>query len=484
MESNQRGLADQLGNLSVLHDAGAPPLLGYALAASVAWHTRAPVLLLVLGDALPPALAALAGAEGTALSVADSRARGELGAPRAVVLRAPLADDFAPRRLAPTVERLRRQYGHVLIQATGPVPALLAHQICLSGAGSTPSGPADAQPGHTLRAWVAGRVQPRPGSDGALSVPPLEAADESALQAGVLPTATPAGRALGWAARDLAGLKVGLALGAGGVKGYAHLGVVSALQRAGLPIDYLAGTSVGAVVAGLVALGHQPEAIARILDAGDCMLARPSFGLKSLLSDAPVRHYFRSISGRAHIEDLRVPLAIVAADILTRREVVFRRGLLWPATLASIAIPGVLPAQAIGPYRLVDGSIVNPVPADVAVGMGADVVIAIRLRAEPPPARAEVVAREPHGKAPSILEVLTRSVHAMQSRVAAEAESATTIVIEPRCAGAPEFGLRHFSWGRRYVEVGQAAAQEALPRLSAVLPWLQPAAASPSVPPA
>jgi NTE family protein len=277
-------------------------------------------------------------------------------------------------------------------------------------------------------------------------------------------------------------LKVGLALGAGGVKGYAHLGVVSALQRAGLPIDYLAGTSVGAVVAGLFALGHPPDAIARILDAGDCMLARPSFGMKSLLSDIPVRHYFRTISGRAHIEDLRVPLAIVAADILTRREVVFRRGLLWPATLASIAIPGVLPAQAIGPYRLVDGSILNPVPADVAAEMGADVVIAVRLRDEPPPARTEAVAREPHGRVPSILEVVTRSVHAMQGRVATEAEAATTIFVEPRCDGAPEVGLRHFSWGRRYIEGGAAAAQDALPRLAAILPWLDAVASSGSLP--
>src|SRR3954454_6573247 len=100
MESNQRRLPDRLGNLSVLHDAGAPPLLGYALAASVAWHTRTPTLLLYLGDELPPELAALAGPEWMPQASGPGARNDWSATPRAYVQHAPPAADFAPRRLA------------------------------------------------------------------------------------------------------------------------------------------------------------------------------------------------------------------------------------------------------------------------------------------------------------------------------------------------------------------------------------------------
>src|SRR5207244_1443550 len=161
------------------------------------------------------------------------------------------------------------------------------------------------------------------------------------LRRGQLAATTPAGRAIGWAARDIAHLKVGLALGGGGAQGYAHMGALRCLQQCGIPIDYLAGTSVGATVAGLYALGHLPAAIAEILNGAGAHLFRLKVPTRSFLSDKRLRQYLRSIAGEQRIEELSVPLAMVAADLVTVARWSSAAGLVWAAALAGVAIPGV-----------------------------------------------------------------------------------------------------------------------------------------------
>ena len=112
-----------------------------------------------------------------------------------------------------------------------------------------------------------------------VSIPPLSPTDRAELKSGVLPASTPAGAALGWVARDLAGLKVGPALGAGSYRGYAHIGILRGLARIGLEPDYLAGTSIGAAVAGLYAMGHSAEDSTAFLDTLDSVSSgRPCCG--------------------------------------------------------------------------------------------------------------------------------------------------------------------------------------------------------------
>jgi NTE family protein len=244
------------------------------------------------------------------------------------------------------------------------------------------------------------------------------------------------------------------------------------LEQANVPIDYLAGTSIGSVIAGSYGLGHEPDDIVGILDEGGDALFRPSLSMKSLLTDTHLRRYLQSVAGHARIQDLRVPLGVVAADLISGGEVVFREGLLWPAVLASISIPGIYPAQAIGPYQLVDGSLLNPVPSDVVSDMGADVVIAVRFRGGSRVARVGATGREPRGSVPSVLQVLARSIYLMQTRLGPETESAATLIIEPQCEGASELNLRTFSQGRQFQQSGVAAAEAAIPRIAALLPWV------------
>jgi NTE family protein len=412
--SNRISVGDRPSRITVLIDQGAPPDLAPALAASVAWHTREQVALTDSSDAHAAH----------------------------VLVRVTSDDDLHPGG-APVVD---------LVGGTG-----------------TPRTP---QRRLAVRAWVDGPVRRGPDADGTVLVPPLSHADHVALARGVLPTATPAGVALGWVARDLTGLKVGLALGAGSYRGYAHIGVLRGLERIGLAPDYLAGTSIGAAVAALFAMGHSAEASAGFLDTLDSVFFRPTLSRRGLLSNTALATKIREVCRETRIEDLPIPLAVVAADLETGREIVFRRGLLWLAVLGSSSIPGIHPTVGIGPYTTVDGGIVNPVPSSAAAAMGADKVVAVRLGRPRPAGNDDAEAQARAGRGPSAIETILRSVELMQATIRGQ-RSPATIVIAPECEEVPGIGLRRFSLGRRYVEAGEAAVQAALPRIAAALPWMR-----------
>lgn len=487
--------------VSILSDTGAPPLLGYAVACSVAWHTRAPTLLLALTDgAAPEPLARLAearpgpasldrGALQAVAALGRSRGRrygGETldpaNPPGAHLLLMDRSPGLAVEELLTRLDELTEVYRHVLLQVPGEPPSeLQGRTLRLAAAGAAPSA---AREVCTVSAWVEESGPPRPDAAGVLRIPPPNAADEQALRRGLLPVATAFGKALGWAARDLSGLKVGLALGAGTEKGYAHVGVLRALERAGLPVDYLAGTSVGAGVAAAYASGYRPDAITGLLDQMSAAMFRPALPIVSLLSNANLRFQLRRLVGSTLIENLPVPLAIVAADMLTRQEVVFRRGPLTPALLASMAVPGIYPALRIGGHTLIDGGVLDPVPSSVVSHMGADVVIGVKLARAPGAMVWDATAAEPAGRPPSILQVLTRSIELTQGKIHAETAakreqpgaedgSGALILIAPELEEIGAWGLRHFREGRRYVEPAEAAAEEALrTTIAAALPWI------------
>lgn len=457
--ADRRALDSTTGVLAWLVDEGAPPLLGYALACSIAWHSRRPTLLLAVCQTPWPELVAIARADGSTPGAA-ARAHVRL-------IQFPASYDS----VAQIIDDLPTDYAHVLVQAPAGTPMPTTQQKIRLAPVSGSTDAADAPGGRTLRAWAS-----EPGPDGptphrCLTVPSLTKADEQAISEGLLSGSSGAGAALGWMARDLTGLKVGLAMGGGGYRGYAHLGVVRVLKRAGVPLDYLAGTSAGAIIASLLALGHSPDAIADILDAGSTSVFHPTLPTKALLSDAGLQRFIRRITGDAHFEDLDIPLAIVAADIASGREVVFKRGLLWPAILASLSIPGVFPPRTIGSLTLVDGAILNPVPSDVASDMGANVVLGVNLSSRQATGRMDVVSEVSSGPIPSIVETITRTLDVMQARIASES-TAATIVIEPVFRGHPGWGLRRFRDGRQFIQVGEAAAEAALSRVSSVLPWV------------
>jgi NTE family protein len=322
----------------------------------------------------------------------------------------------------------------------------------------------------------AGAVRAQPGDGRAPTVtvvPPATAGDEARVGSGLLDISTPYGQAVGRLARAVLGLRVGVALGAGSTRGYAHFGVLEVLGRHGVPLDAVAGTSIGAAVAYLAAIDHPLDQAMDAIDEVARRTIRPRLPGASLLSSAGLRRGLHAFCGERLIEECAHPLAIVAADIERKAEVVFDAGLVWPALLASMTIPGLYPAQRVGGVLAIDGGVVNPIPVTAAAALGADIVIAVRLgrRAASEPHRATATAPSP-GRA-SAARTILRAVELLETTLTVHRSRAASVVIEAATEPIEGAGLRRFADGRRYVAGGSAAAEDALPRLRALLPWLR-----------
>ena len=179
---------------------------------------------------------------------------------------------------------------------------------------------------------------------------------------------------------NLFNTKVGLALGGGGAKGVAHIGVLKALEEANVQIDYLAGTSVGAMVASLYAFNVDVNTIsdlARRLTISDITTFK--LNKTGFFTTDPLRKLLIDYVGDVNIEEASIPLAIVATDINTGEAVIFRQGSLADAVCASASIPGIYIPMTLNGRTLVDGGLVQNVPVQPVKDMGAGVVIASHL---------------------------------------------------------------------------------------------------------
>ena len=174
--------------------------------------------------------------------------------------------------------------------------------------------------------------------------------------------------------------KVGLALGGGGAKGVAHIGVLKALEEANVKVDYVSGTSVGAMVAAMYAFNISVDTLANI--ARDLSLSHITtfkFNKTGFFTADPLREILIDHLGEVNIEDAAIPLSIIATDINSGEEVVFTEGPLADAVCASASIPGVYIPMQLDGRTLVDGGIVQSVPVRAVKAMGAGVIIASRL---------------------------------------------------------------------------------------------------------
>lgn len=276
-------------------------------------------------------------------------------------------------------------------------------------------------------------------------------------------------RAIDRLARSIAGLTVGLALGGGGAKGYAHIGALRALQGAGVPFDCIAGCSIGAPLAAGMAAEWGLDEIRTHLDAISRKAVRPNLPLISVLTSRSIQAELRNLVGRRRFEDLPTPAGVVAVDIGSGTEVLLRRGLVWPALMASMTYPGIYEPLRMGSRYLVDGGLLNPVPVSAAVKLGADVVISCNLSAPPREDNAGATKTEPQNR-PLILRTISRSLEIMQSKIVQDCSGRADVEILPEFAEPP--GLLDFDRGPELEEAGERAAERALPKLQTVLPWL------------
>lgn len=176
--------------------------------------------------------------------------------------------------------------------------------------------------------------------------------------------------------------KVGLALGSGSSRGWSHIGVIQALQEHDIPVDFVAGTSIGAYVGAIFASGHIEEFHQTVLDMDwkrVASLLDLSMSLTGVLEGRKVMDLAEHVMTVRTFQDLKIPLRVVAADLKTGEEIIFSEGSVKEAVRASISIPGIFRPVEINKRLCVDGGLLNPVPVDVVKKMGAEVIIAVDL---------------------------------------------------------------------------------------------------------
>lgn len=258
---------------------------------------------------------------------------------------------------------------------------------------------------------------------------------------------------------------VGIALGSGAARGMAHIGVLKVLYREGIPIDAIAGCSMGAVVGGCYASGMDPEDIEEIaVDINRLDVARhvdlvvPTRG--GLIAGSRLDELLKELTGEKTFDNLRFPFACVTADILTGDEVPIEDGFVHEAMRASSSIPGILKPVVYGKRVLVDGGILNPVPSNYLLALGVDVSIAVDVMPVLRPSEEQL------GRVPSIPSTLINSFDIMGRLVAAPLTSLADVVIRPEVGEV--FGAE-FWRAPELIEKGREAAREAIPAIRAAL---------------
>jgi len=255
--------------------------------------------------------------------------------------------------------------------------------------------------------------------------------------------------------------RIGLALGGGAARGFAHIGVIQVLEEAGIKVDLVAGTSAGSLVAALYAAGRNGATLARLALAMDeSAITDWAFPGRGLIRGEALARYVREQTGGKTIEQLPLPLGIVATDLDNGQAMLFQRGDVGAAVRASSAVPAVFQPVKIGTREYVDGGLVSPVPVRFARQMGAELVIAVDI-SSPPDGNA---TSDPFKLLLQTFAIMGHSINEFELKDA-------DVVLRPRLTGvsSADFGAR-----QRAIDAGRAAAQAALPalrrRLAAVAP--------------
>lgn len=263
--------------------------------------------------------------------------------------------------------------------------------------------------------------------------------------------------------------KIGIALGGGAARGIAHIGVLEILEKEGIPIDVVAGTSAGAVIGALYCSGMTPLKLKEVVNGFDWKkrsnlvdISLPKTGF--IAGDKLMREVQDLMGGDLTFEELKKPFACVACDLLTGEEIVMNTGSVIEAVRASIAIPIIFQAVKRNGRYLIDGGMINQVPVNVARAMGADYVIAVNVT----PVRAHKLKNklgeqencgkecEPH---PNLISVMLNIIEIANSfRIEASLVGAD-IIIEPHMT---QIGQADFHKDKLSILQGEMSAIDAV----------------------
>jgi NTE family protein len=248
--------------------------------------------------------------------------------------------------------------------------------------------------------------------------------------------------------------RIGLALGGGAARGFAHIGVIQVLEEQGIKVDLVTGTSAGSLVAALYANGKSGKELGVLAQGMDeTAITDWAFPGRALIRGEALARYVREQTGGRSIEQMKLPLGIVATDLDSGAPVLFQRGDPGVAVRASSAVPAVFQPVKIGNREYVDGGLVSPVPVRFARQMGAELVVAVDITAVP--------EGNATGDAVRMLlqtfAIMGRSINSFELKEA-------DVVIRPKLAGVSS---ADFTVRAKSLQAGREAALAMVPALKA-----------------
>lgn len=290
-------------------------------------------------------------------------------------------------------------------------------------------------------------------------------------------------------------VKIGLALGSGAAKGWAHIGVINALERAGIKVDVVAGCSVGALVGAAYASQRMPvlETWVRSFSYWDVIrLMDFSWRRGGLLRGERVFNHVRRLVNHERIEQCAMRFGAVATNLSTGRELWLTEGDLHRAVRASCSMPGLLAPVSHNGYWLVDGAVVNPVPISLTRALGADIVIAVDLQHDAHLMQQDLLSVTPHSEeeeraaaagwkgrfrqslakmaqrkinqTPGAMEIMSTSIQVLENRLKRNrmAGDPPDVLIQPFC---PQISTLDFHRAEEAIEAGKIAVEKKMDEL-------------------
>ncbi len=299
-------------------------------------------------------------------------------------------------------------------------------------------------------------------------------------------------------ARQIGGVMVGLVLGGGAALGVAHVGVIRVLEEENIPIDVVVGSSMGALIASLWAIGKNAaelEIVAREFEKRENMLKLfdPIFPIDGLVAGHAITRWLKKHLGNSTFYNTRIPLKIVAYDLIRREELVIEDGSLADAVRKSISIPGVIRPIKIRDQIIIDGGVLNPLPTNVLARRGIKKIIAVNVLQSPEDTSAgfDLEQRQlreqekiPFSKAPwqfivfrisrffsriiygNISDVIVRSLQACEYVIAEQSAQQADVVIHPNLVGINWFELHRVD---ELLKSGEDATRQLLPKIKKLI---------------
>ena len=298
--------------------------------------------------------------------------------------------------------------------------------------------------------------------------------------------------------RQLSKVMIGLVLGGGAALGIAHIGIIRVLEREGIPVDIVVGSSMGALIASLWAIGNNAEELEKYGREFENKLEMlnicdPIIPVAGLVGGEGIRLWLKAKLGNKTFHDIKIPLKIVVYDLFHRKEIVVSDGLLIDAVRKSIAIPGVIKPVMEGRQMIIDGGVLNPLPTNVLTDLGVKKIIAVNVLQSP----EEVdwsqkkedekflkyfdlpFSRHPFkyvgfriGKflskafMPNIADIIVRTLQATEFVIAEQSAKNADVLIHPDLRGIQWFELYEV---KELIKRGEEAAEKALPAIKALV---------------